>query len=66
MHSGSPTGTHRGVVDMNQIVRQTGVDSEALPRPGTLLSEALLQRVSARAAGYDRDNRFFHEDREEN
>ncbi len=51
---------------MNQIVRQTGVDSEALPRPGTLLSEALLQRVSARAAGYDRDNRFFHEDREEN
>jgi len=47
---------------MNQIVRQTDVSSEAPARTETLLSDALLQRIRSRAAGYDRDNRFFHED----
>ena len=38
-------------------------------RPGDalpdVLSESLLERIRGRAAGYDRDNAFFHEDLEE-
>jgi alkylation response protein AidB-like acyl-CoA dehydrogenase len=30
--------------------------------PRTILSDALLQRCRERAAGYDRDNTFFHDD----
>ncbi|MCB5283291.1 acyl-CoA dehydrogenase family protein [Arthrobacter sp. AL08] len=31
-------------------------------RPEDVLSDALLDRIRGRAAGYDRDNAFFHED----
>ena len=34
-------------------------------RPETVLPAALLERIRGRAAGYDRDNAFFHEDLEE-
>ena len=34
-------------------------------RPGDALPDALLERIRGRAAGYDRDNAFFHEDLEE-
>jgi len=34
-------------------------------RTPSLLTDELLERFRARAAGYDRDNRFFHEDFEE-
>ena len=30
-----------------------------------VLAEELLQRFAERCAGYDRDNRFFHEDFED-
>ncbi len=30
--------------------------------PGDVLPDALLERIRGRAAGYDRDNAFFHED----
>lgn len=30
--------------------------------PGDVLPDALLERIRGRAAGYDRDNSFFHED----
>jgi alkylation response protein AidB-like acyl-CoA dehydrogenase len=33
--------------------------------PEDVLPEPLLERIRARAAGYDRDNAFFHEDLEE-
>ncbi|WP_324641975.1 acyl-CoA dehydrogenase family protein [Pseudarthrobacter sp. LT1] len=33
--------------------------------PEELLPDELLQRIRSRAAGYDRDNAFFHEDLEE-
>jgi alkylation response protein AidB-like acyl-CoA dehydrogenase len=35
------------------------------PRTPSVLSEEMLARFAARAAGYDRDNRFFEEDFEE-
>ena len=34
-------------------------------RPEDVLPESLLERIRGRAAGYDRDNAFFHEDLEE-
>jgi len=37
----------------------------AAPTASPLLSEAMLQRFRERAPGYDRDNRFFHEDFDE-
>jgi len=37
----------------------------AAPAASPLLSEAMLQRFRERAPGYDRDNRFFHEDFDE-
>ncbi|GAP55365.1 acyl-Coa dehydrogenase, partial [Arthrobacter sp. Hiyo6] len=30
--------------------------------PEDILSDSLLDRIRGRAAGYDRDNAFFHED----
>lgn len=33
--------------------------------PEVLLPDSLLERIRSRAAGYDRDNSFFHEDLEE-
>ncbi|HSN34937.1 MAG TPA: acyl-CoA dehydrogenase family protein [Arthrobacter sp.] len=33
--------------------------------PDVVLPDALLERIRGRAAGYDRDNTFFHEDLEE-
>ncbi|TLM86448.1 acyl-CoA dehydrogenase [Pseudarthrobacter sp. NamE2] len=33
--------------------------------PDDVLPDALLERIRSRAAGYDRDNSFFHEDLEE-
>ncbi|MDP9887660.1 acyl-CoA dehydrogenase family protein [Pseudarthrobacter enclensis] len=33
--------------------------------PGDLLPDELLERIRGRAAGYDRDNAFFHEDLQE-
>ena len=30
--------------------------------PEDVLPDALLERIRGRAAGYDRDNAFFHED----
>jgi alkylation response protein AidB-like acyl-CoA dehydrogenase len=33
--------------------------------PGSVLSDELIARCGERAAGYDRENRFFHEDFEE-
>lgn len=53
---------------MNQIVRhpphqQLGRAVKAHSR--TLLSDGLLARIRERAAAYDRDNRFFHEDLED-
>ena len=50
---------------MNKIVRDAnaggGADAQSAGRR-TLLSEALLDRIGERAAGYDRDGKFFHED----
>lgn len=47
-------------------------DTTALPTPAAtaageppVLGEALLERIGARAAGYDRENRFFDEDLED-
>ena len=34
-------------------------------RPDDVLPDALLERIRGRAAGYDRDNAFFHDDLEE-
>jgi alkylation response protein AidB-like acyl-CoA dehydrogenase len=53
---------------MNQILRRS--DSKPHPhatRAGqkTSLSDDLLARIKARAADYDRDNRFFYEDLED-
>jgi alkylation response protein AidB-like acyl-CoA dehydrogenase len=50
---------------MNQLVRRTDVNNssnDVSPPSNTLLSDQLLQRIRGRAAGYDRDNTFFHED----
>lgn len=41
-------------------------DTAAAPRsPEPVLTEAMLERFASRAAGYDRENRFFTEDFEE-
>jgi len=37
----------------------------AAPVATTVLTESLIDRCGQRAAGYDRDNRFFSEDFEE-
>jgi alkylation response protein AidB-like acyl-CoA dehydrogenase len=50
---------------MNQIVRDAGAASPAGGadhRPKTLLSDGILQTFGERAAEYDRQGRFFHED----
>lgn len=48
---------------MNQILRPSPEQSSVL-RPH-LLDDDLLRKIAARAAGYDRDNRFFYEDLED-
>jgi alkylation response protein AidB-like acyl-CoA dehydrogenase len=50
---------------MNRVARRTEASLSsggAAPGRETLLSDQLLDRLRARAAGYDRDNRFFYED----
>ncbi len=50
---------------MNKIVRETKADIDAGQTRRdrkTLLSEELLDRIGSRAAAYDREARFFHED----
>lgn len=49
---------------MNQIVRKLTyqTSSDRLPGQRTALTDELLKRIAGRAADYDRDNRFFHED----
>ena len=37
----------------------------AAPTASTILSDAMLERFRERAPGYDRENRFFHEDFDE-
>jgi len=52
---------------MNQILRRIDTTPHAAAdRHGgrTVLSDTLLDAIKARAAGYDRDNRFFYEDLE--
>lgn len=48
---------------MNQILRPRPEQSP-VSRP-QLLDDDLLRKIAARAAGYDRDNRFFYEDLED-
>jgi alkylation response protein AidB-like acyl-CoA dehydrogenase len=50
---------------MNQVVRRSdaGTQGQAPASSGrTVLGDDLLARIKARAADYDRDNRFFYED----
>jgi len=50
---------------MNEIVLNSALRDPEPPSSaahGTLLSEVLLERIGVRAADYDRDARFFHED----
>src|SRR5207302_8840328 len=44
---------------------QTQPGSIAVPATRQILSDELLLRLAERCAGYDRDNRFFHEDFED-
>ena len=37
----------------------------AVAFPESILSQALLEKLRSRAAGYDRDNKFFQEDFDE-
>ena len=53
---------------MNQLVRRADPSNSSYDPPSaskTLLDDPLLHRIRARAAAYDRDNRFFHEDLDE-
>jgi alkylation response protein AidB-like acyl-CoA dehydrogenase len=50
---------------MNQILRRSDSKTHSTPDrvdQKTLLGDELLARFRARAADYDRDNRFFYED----
>jgi len=63
--SSQGNGSFEERIAMNEIVKASDILNHApsdVTARGTLLSDALLERIGARAADYDRDARFFHED----